>query len=123
MQDFINSYISLFQNYANFNGRWRRRQFWGAFLINCIVAFVISFVGGMLHLTILSSIYSLALLIPSIAAGVRRLHDIGKQGIYYLFVLIPIAGVFILLYWFCQPGVVGDNQFGPDPMIDNDVLL
>ena len=110
MQDFINSYISLFQNYANFNGRWRRRQFWGAMLINFIISMVLGFVGGLLHLTILSSVYGLAV-------GVRRLHDIGKKGIFYLLAIVPLVN-FVLLYWFCQPGTVGDNEFGPDPKDD-----
>ncbi len=115
MQNFINAYISLFKNYVNFNGRWRRRDFWGATLINMLIALALGFVARMVNLPILTNIYSLVIMIPFIAAGVRRLHDIGKKGICYLFVLIPLIGGILLLVWFCQPGMVGDNEFGPDP--------
>lgn len=66
-------------------------------------------------LSVLASIYSLAALVPGLAVAWRRLHDIGKSGAYYLFILIPIAGPIILLVWFAKAGDVGDNAYGPDP--------
>lgn len=60
-------------------------------------------------------IASLACLIPMIALSVRRLHDIGKSGWYYLLILIPIVGAIVLIVWWCQDGKIGRNQYGEDP--------
>ena len=60
-------------------------------------------------------LYDLAILIPTIALGVRRLHDIGKSGLWYLLILVPVAGPIILLVWFCRLGDYGENAYGPDP--------
>jgi uncharacterized membrane protein YhaH (DUF805 family) len=83
---------------------------------------VISLVLGLLYQVTGSSIFSyvsyivsLALLVPGIAVAWRRLHDIGKKGTWYFLSLIPVVGWIILIVWFCQEGVRGDNEFGPDP--------
>ncbi|MCC6727505.1 MAG: DUF805 domain-containing protein, partial [Saprospiraceae bacterium] len=67
----------VLENYANFNGRARRAEYWYFALFNIIISFGLGFIGGMMKFEVLSSIYSLALLIPSIAVGVRRMHDVG----------------------------------------------
>ena len=99
----------FFTKYADFNTRSRRSEYWWAALF-CSLA-------GMVASAILKNyawLWTLAILVPSIALGVRRLHDIGKPGTYYLFVLIPLVGSIILLVWFCQDST-GDNQWGPNP--------
>lgn len=58
----------------------------------------------------------LSLFLPGLAVTVRRLHDLGKSGWFYLIALIPIAGFIVLLVWFCKQGTNGDNQYGPDPL-------
>ena len=58
----------------------------------------------------------LALLLPSLAVGVRRLHDIDKSGWWLLIVIIPIIGWVLLLVWVCTKGTLGPNRFGPDPL-------
>jgi len=88
------------------------------FLANVIIGAAISFIVGFVSdkfATALSSFYSLAILIPSIAVGVRRLHDLGKSGKLYFLIFIPLVGAVILLYWAAQPGQTGDNQYGSDP--------
>ena len=71
--------------------------------------------GSILKIGILALIYALALLIPSIAVSVRRLHDIGKSGWFILIALIPAIGAIILLIFMVTDSNPGDNQYGPNP--------
>ena len=91
--------------YATFEGRARRAEFWWSYLmvfvINCLLGWTF--------------IIPLACVIPMIAISVRRLHDIGKSGWYYLLCLIPIVGTILLIIWFCQEGNIGRNEYGEDP--------
>ncbi len=85
-----------------------------------IASVVLSIVDGMLGLQmngsgILSSLFGLAVLLPSIAVGARRLHDIGKSGWNLLFGLIPLLGAIYLIYLYVQPSQSGSNQYGPEP--------
>jgi uncharacterized membrane protein YhaH (DUF805 family) len=66
--------------------------------------------------SILGALFSLAVLLPTIAVGVRRLHDIDRTGWWYLLILIPVLGALVLLFFFVQRGTVGANRFGPDPL-------
>jgi len=104
----------LTQKYATFTGRAIRSEYWWYTLFIVIVAIVLALVDNLvLGASVLGGIWSLATLIPSIAVGVRRLHDLDKSGWWLLIALIPIIGGLVLLYWFCQPGTPGANQFGP----------
>ncbi len=106
----MNYYFKVLQNYATFGGRARRSEYWYFVLFNVIVSFILAFVDVAMGSSILSNIYTVAVIIPSIAVGVRRMHDVGKSG---WFLLIPIYN-FILA---CTNGVAGDNEYGPDPKI------
>lgn len=110
---------AVFNNYANFEGRARRSEFWYWTLFNVLVSFVLSLIGNWLHLGFIPTLWSLAVLVPSIAVGVRRLHDIGKSGWLYLISLIPLIGTIIVIVWFAQDGMSGPNMYGPDPKGDN----
>ncbi len=66
----------------------------------------------------LSALYTLAVLIPSIAVGVRRLHDQGRSGFFLLLAFVPCVGGFIVLYFMVQPSTAGDNEYGPEPGSD-----
>ena len=109
------------ENFANFNGRARRKEYWMFVLINVIIGAILSVIDRILGLTmdsqagILGSIYSLAILIPSIAVAIRRLHDIGKSGWFLLLVFIPCIGGLYLLYLMIQEGEQGVNAYGPNP--------
>ena len=111
----------VFQNYATFSGRARRSEYWFFVLFNLIVATVIgiltSIVGEKLALVFsgISGLYSLGILIPSLAVCWRRLHDIGKSGALYFLVLIPLVGPIILLVWMCTDSELNDNMYGPNP--------
>ena len=76
---------------------------------------MISIIAGILQLPVLSDLFSLVILIPNIGVGIRRLHDIGKSGWWYLLALIPLIGTIILLVWCAREGDYGDNAYGPDP--------
>ena len=102
----------IMQKYANFSGRAIRSEYWWFVLAYIIAYLVLAIVDYVLGAQLLTSILSLALLIPSIAVGVRRLHDLDKSGWWLLLGLIPIVGL-ILIYWFAQPGTPGSNRFGP----------
>jgi uncharacterized membrane protein YhaH (DUF805 family) len=102
-------------NYANFDGRARRSEFWYFGLMNAIVYIiflVLSMVAG--FFMYIYWVYSLAVLVPSIAVGVRRLHDVGKSGWFYLLAFIPLVNIYILVL-FCTEGTRGPNEFGADP--------
>ena len=104
---------AVFENYANFKGRDTRPEFWWFYLPNVILSyglFALSIGGGLL--------YSLAVLVPGIAAGVRRLHDTGKTGWLMLVSLIPLVGPIILIVLFAQPGTPGANEYGPPTSAD-----
>jgi len=104
----MNYYFKVLKNYATFSGRARRSEYWYFFLFNVIIAFVLGFIGGLTELTILGNIYSLAVLIPGIAVGVRRMHDVGKSG---WFLLIPIYNLILAF----TEGTQGENEYGADP--------
>jgi len=75
------------------------------------LGFAIGFVGGLIQMPIIATIYSVAVLIPGIAVAVRRMHDVGKSG---WFVLIPIYNIILA----CTNGNTGDNEYGEDPKAD-----
>lgn len=104
----MNYYFKVLHNYATFSGRARRSEYWYFFLFNVIIAFVLGFIGGLIDMTFLGNIYSLAVLIPGIAVGVRRMHDVGKSG---WFLLIPIYNLILAF----TEGEKGSNQYGADP--------
>lgn len=96
----------FFVNYANFDGRSTRSEYWWAFLFNFLVGL------GVGWIPVLGQLVSLGLLIPGISLAVRRLHDTGKSWVYILMGLIPLAGFIILIVQYCQESD-GDNQWGP----------
>lgn len=91
--------------YVDFEGRSRRAEFWWSYLMVFLIS---TFLGW-------TVIAPLACIIPMIAVSVRRLHDIGKSGWYYLVFLVPVVGTILMIIWGCQEGMVGRNQYGDDP--------
>jgi uncharacterized membrane protein YhaH (DUF805 family) len=108
-----------FNNYANFNGRGRRSEFWWFYLFIAIVSIVVQAVlGGILGQDsvvyfLVTAVVTVALVIPLYAAGARRLHDTGKSGWMQLLLLIPCVGLIVLIVFWAQPGQPADNQYGP----------
>ena len=120
---------SFTKHYADFSGRARRSEYWGTVLFNGLVhlAFrILLIVGIMLEakevtflLLICLGVYSLAWLLPGMAVSVRRLHDIGKSGWNLLWVLLPIVGAIMLIYWCCQDSQPEENKWGANPKFVN----
>lgn len=106
----MNYYLKVLQNYATFSGRARRSEYWYFFLFNFLISIGFGFICGLMQVPQFSGLYSFAMLIPSIAVGVRRMHDVGKSG---WFLLIPIYNLILA----CTEGVNGDNEYGANPKI------
>ncbi|MEZ4858319.1 MAG: DUF805 domain-containing protein [Flavobacteriaceae bacterium] len=125
----------VLENYANFSGRARRSEYWYFSLLNIIIAvpLIILFItfsesGG--NSDIISTIFMflliamvLLLLIPGLAVSVRRLHDTGKSGWWYLIGVIPIVsyvGNIVLLVFYCMDSEPGSNKWGPNPKMPHE---
>ncbi|SFU03605.1 DUF805 domain-containing protein [Sedimentitalea nanhaiensis] len=115
--DFKTSVRTCFNKYATFSGRAVRPEYWwfALFLLLCSLAVnIVDYsIFGDSTLQPLSLLFSLAVFLPSIAVGVRRLHDIDRTGWWMLIGLLPIIGFLVLLYFFVQRGTAGPNRYGP----------
>lgn len=112
----MNWYLTVIkEHYADFKGRARRKEFWMFMLINWVISMVLAIIGGLIHFTLLGSIYSLAVLVPTLGVGVRRLHDMGKSGWWWLIALVPIVGAIYLIYLWCQDSQAEANEWGANP--------
>jgi uncharacterized membrane protein YhaH (DUF805 family) len=117
----MNWYLEAWKNYANFQGRARRKAFWMFVLFNIIALVVLGLIQGALGLSgesgygILTGLYSLAVLLPALSLAVRRLHDTGRSGWWLLIGLLPLVGEIILIVFYALDGQPGENQYGPNP--------
>jgi len=118
-----------FDNYANFEGRARRSEYWYFVLFHLIIIYVSSFIIGIISsiigatgylLYFIILLYVLVMLVPSLAVGVRRLHDTDKSGWIYLIGLIPLVGAILLLIFFATESTPGRNQYGDNPKEEPD---
>jgi len=114
--------LTPLRKYADFRDRARRAEYWWfylfviiAFTVASIIDSLLGFGGSVGPYGILSALLGLAMLIPSLAAGVRRLHDTDRSGWWLLMALIPLIGLLVLLVFYVSEGTRGDNRFGPDP--------
>lgn len=110
--NFVDAVKTCFSKYVGFEGRATRPEYWWWVLF----VFAVAIVMGVLKLGTIGNLFSLATLLPSIAVGARRLHDIGKSGWWQLIGLIPLIGWLVLIYWAVQPSE-SDNAFGPAPAL------
>lgn len=118
----MNWFLLALKKYAQFSGRSRRKEYWFFALFYLIIAFVVGFIDGAAgtmmaegKVGILGLILGLAFLIPSLAVGVRRLHDTGRSGWWLLIAFVPLIGVIVLIVFYVQDSQPGDNQYGPNP--------
>lgn len=117
----MNWYLEVLRKYAVFEGRARRQEYWTFVLINTTISLGLGLLERALGFapdidqSVLSSIYALAVLVPSLAVGVRRLHDTGRSGWYMFLVLIPILGSIALLVLQLFDSDPGNNQYGSNP--------
>ena len=115
-------YLEALKKYAVFSGRSRRKEYWYFVLFNIIVAIVLAGIDALLgtfnftsSIGLLSGIYGLAVIIPSLAVTVRRLHDIDRSGWWIFINLIPLLGAIVLLVFAVSEGTPGNNRYGPNP--------
>jgi uncharacterized membrane protein YhaH (DUF805 family) len=117
--NFTQAISSGFQNYVGFSARAARSEYWFWTLFTVLVSIAATLIDLALFRSFdfspLSTIVSLGLLLPSLAVGVRRLHDLDRTG-WWLLLIITVIGSILLLVWFCMRGTAGPNRFGPDPL-------
>jgi len=119
----MNWYFQVLKKYAVFDGRARRKEYWYFVLFNAIIGFVLSLIEGLagiapeIDYSVLSLIYSLAVLLPGIGVSIRRLHDTGRSGWWLFIGLIPFIGAIIIFIFTVTDSQEGTNQYGPSPKI------
>ena len=107
-------FTDAFKQYATVTGRTGRKPYWMFVLIYMIIYIVLLMLDGLIGATILSGIFSVATLVPSIAIATRRLHDTGRTGWWQLLIFLPLLGVIGLIYLLCQASQ-DDNEYGAKP--------
>ena len=103
---------TCFRKYSDFNGRASRAEYWWFFLFYVLAIFGLALLVGLSH-SATPFLLVLGLILPQIAVAVRRLHDTGKPGTWYLITLIPYVGPIWLIVLLAQKGEPGPNQYGP----------
>ena len=118
----MNWYLKVLKNYTGFEGRARRKEYWMFFLINIIISIVLVIIDSKTGLInqevgygLFSGIYTLGVLLPSIAVSMRRLHDTGRSGWWLLISFIPLIGIIVLFVFMVLDSQVEDNQYGSNP--------
>lgn len=120
----LNYALMPFRKYAQFQGRSRRAEYWWYTLLVVVVSIVLAGIDmAMLGASagspgMLGLIWAAATFIPSIAVGVRRLHDTNRSGFWLLIAFIPLIGAIVLLVFFVMDGTPGENKFGPSPKLN-----
>jgi len=108
--NFVDAVKTCLRKYVEFSGRASRPEFWWFALFQFVLLLVTQFIDERLYVAI-----ALVLLLPSIAVGARRLHDVGRNGWYLLINFIPIIGTLVLIYFWVQPTQAESNQWGAPP--------
>lgn len=119
----MNWFLMALKNYVGFTGRSRRSEYWYFTLFYLVIAIVLSVLDSIVFggsgegkgTPVLSGLFMLAMLLPSIAVGIRRLHDTDRSGWWLLIGLVPLIGFIVLIVFFVQDSKPGDNRFGPNP--------
>ncbi|WP_421701698.1 DUF805 domain-containing protein [Aliiroseovarius sp.] len=129
--DFMTAVKTCFSKYVTFSGRAQRSEFWWFALFTTVCSIILTIVDSVLFGTvttgpgsfeaqsdvaILSSLFSLAVFLPSISVAVRRLHDTDRSGWWWWLILVPIIGIIVLIVWYATRGTSGSNRFGEDPL-------
>ena len=120
----MNWYIGVLKKYAIFEGRARRKEYWYFILFSLIISIVLTVVDGVIGtlstgtgMGTLSGIYALGVLIPTIAVGIRRLHDTNRSGWWLLISLVPVIGAIVLIVFMASAGNPEPNKYGANPIL------
>ena len=120
-----NWYMLALKKYAVFSGRARRSEYWFFFLWYLIISIGCAILDSVIGtrtaqgVGLIGGLYALALLIPSLAVAVRRLHDTGRTGWWLLILFIPVIGALVILVFTLLDSQPGDNEYGPSPKPGN----
>jgi uncharacterized membrane protein YhaH (DUF805 family) len=114
---FTQAISSGFSNYINFTGRASRSAFWYWALFGLLVGIVADIVDYSMDTGyLIGQLWGLAMLLPNLAVGARRLHDTNRSGFWLFIGLVPLIGWILLVVWWCMKGTSGSNQYGADPL-------
>lgn len=120
----MNWYIEVLKKYAVFNGRARRKEYWFFVLFSTLISIALSVADLMMGnldpqtgYGFLSGIYTLLVIIPTIAVSVRRLHDTNRSGWWFFIILIPLIGAIALLVFFASDSKSDENEYGISPKL------
>ena len=111
----MNWYFQVLKKYADFSGRARRKEYWLFGLVNGIIISVLGLLGLFAGGPVIVGLYALAVVIPTIAVTIRRLHDTNRSGWYFLIILIPFIGGIVLIVFTVLDSTPGENQYGSNP--------
>ena len=115
MVGFVEAIKRGFRNYATFSGRATRAEHWWFALFVVIGRLVLGVIGALASLPgVLDAVFSIVTLIPALAVGVRRLHDINRTGWWLLLWPVPVFGWIVLIVWAIKRGDECPNKHGPD---------
>ena len=107
----MNWYLKVLKQYTDFDGRARRKEYWMFTLFSSLISYGLQGIGIALEsgvFAMIAGVYGLAVLVPTIAVAIRRMHDVGKSGWY---ILIPIYNLILA----CTDSVDGPNEYGDNP--------
>ncbi|MFI9601406.1 DUF805 domain-containing protein [Streptomyces sp. NPDC052043] len=111
----MNWYVEVLKKYAVFNGRARRQEYWMFTLFTVIISIVLAIVDAVIGTQALDWIYTVAVLLPTLAVTVRRLHDTDRSGWWVLIGLIPLVGFIVMLVFLATEGTPRENKYGANP--------
>lgn len=121
----MNWYLEVLKQYAVFNGRARRKEYWYFLLFNIIISIILGVIDGVVGsfspetgIGLLGGIYALAVLIPGLAVSIRRLHDTNRSGWWLLLLLIPLIGPIVIIVFMATDSNPEENQYGANPKLE-----
>jgi uncharacterized membrane protein YhaH (DUF805 family) len=111
-------YLLALRNYARFEARARRLEFWAFTVVNAVAGLTLQMLDGLAHgrADYLYAVYAALVFLPSLAVAVRRLHDTGRSGWWMLVALVPVVGAIVVLVLMVTGGDAGPNGYGPRPL-------
>ncbi|MCL1495798.1 MAG: DUF805 domain-containing protein [Pseudanabaena sp. Salubria-1] len=116
--EYMEWYFLALRKYKDFDGRSKRNEYWYFVLFNFLITLVLGIIDGVLRLTLpgsgfglLGGLYSLAILVPAVAAGIRRLHDTGRSGWWLLIAFVPFVGAIVLIVFLASESQPERNQY------------
>lgn len=116
MDNILEWYLKPFKQYVDFEGRARRKEYWTFTLGNMLISLLLGGGGAMgFGSELIGGLFSLIVFIPGIAVAVRRLHDTGRSGFWIFILLVPLVGLFVMIYFLVLDSESGSNEYGPNP--------